>query len=108
TGNVQQGRLAGTRWPDQRHHLARPHLKISALDHFQKTVAGLAEALLDVLQFERRLTHNAAPRPDRAGLRARPDRATPAASAPAPWRRLRLPRWDRRSRAAWTGNRPSR
>ena len=35
SGQMQQGRLAGARWPDQRHQLARPQRQIDAVEHGQ-------------------------------------------------------------------------
>ena len=52
-GDVQQGRLAGARRPDQRHDLARPQREIDAVQHDQLG-SGLPEDAPHPAQFERR------------------------------------------------------
>src|SRR5262249_35021395 len=61
-------------------------------------------AVHSLLAIEDRVIHNAAPRPDRDALRARPDRASPAATMRAPSQRLRWSRRHRDQQAAWTEN----
>src|SRR5258707_4686087 len=121
--DVQERRLAGTGRRHQRNGLARPDGELGAFEDVERDVA-LAIVPVDLVQKEdrwffaavcdaglrppfgaNRLTHNAAPRPDRGAPRARPDRVllraiTRAPSPPPPWSR-----WRRDRRAVSTKNR---
>src|SRR6185369_2501951 len=97
--DMQQRRLTGARGRDQRHGLPGPHRELGTFEDFERRGA-LMVAPLDRMQENRRLlvlacrvTHTAAPRPDRAAPRATRDRASRAAKASAP-SRPRL--WSRR------------
>ena len=102
-GNVQERRLASARRRHQRHRLARPERKLGVLEHFEGRGA-LAVSARDTVQKQDRcvlsrgqrigrrrdrrmksrgrgVIHNAAPRPDRAGPRARTDTRLRAARA---------------------------
>src|SRR5262249_24066929 len=100
--DVQERRLAGAGGRYQRHGLARPNGELGAFEDLERDVA-LAIVPVDLVQEEDRrlfiaapdadlrprlgadrVTHSAAPRPDRGAPRARPDRASPRAIARAP------------------------
>src|SRR5262245_8410216 len=121
--DVQQGRLAGTGRSNQRHRLAGPDREFGALEDVQGYVAlaivpvaavekqdgrvvraGLDGRLGSGLAVSDRITHIEAPRLDRGARHAKPDRASPAATAKAPSAR---PPWfppHRGPPAASTGN----
>src|SRR5258706_8819524 len=110
--DVQERRLAGAGRRHQRNRLARPDGELGAFEDVERDVA-LAIVPVDLVQKEdrwffaavcdagprpplgaNRLTHSAAPRPDRGAPRARPDRVslraiTRAPSPPPPWSRWR-------------------
>src|SRR5262245_29728568 len=108
-GNMQQGRLAGSRRCHECNKLAWPNGKIRLPQDVQQVVA-LPVIAFDCLKEQdgvvsHRLTRSAALRPDRAGPRATRDRALPKATARVPSRQppwfLPGPRWP----VAATGNR---
>src|SRR3982074_2790197 len=102
-GDMQERRLAGARRRDQRHRLARPAREVAPLEYIERHVA-LTIMPVDAVEKEDRrvfragggrrrdtrirvdgrVIHSAAPRPDRGAPHARPDRASPTATAPAP------------------------
>src|SRR5437660_8590028 len=100
---MQERRLSRARGRDQRDRLAGPDrelrlskdfecdvaLSIASVDAVEKenrglSGAGLGPDLFPRLAVDRRVTHSAAPRPDRGALRAKPGRASPAATARGP------------------------
>src|SRR4051812_1457909 len=99
-GDMQQRRFAGAGRRDQRNRLAGPDRKLRTTQNVERG-RPLRVATLDRVQEDRglllagsraRVTHNAAPRPDRPARPATKDRAWPAAREPAPSRRRR---WSR-------------
>ena len=97
SSDVQERRLAGAGGRYQRNRLARPDGELGAFEDVQRDVA-LAIVPVDLMQEQdrrrlvamrnadlrprlgaNRVTHSAAPRPDRGVPRARPDRASPRA-----------------------------
>ena len=106
-GDVQQGRLAGAGRADQGDDLARRAATRSMpLQHVERApgLGRSAGGCRSAPAARHRLTHSAAPRPDRAGPPARPDRAWRGTTGAGPWRPRSARRRDRPWRAAATGS----
>src|SRR3984885_5134494 len=105
---MQERRLSGAGRRDQRDRLARRKLERGPVEDLDRRIAATIPTL-HIIERQcgdtRLIIHIAAPRPDRAWLRARTDRSSPPATERAQAPPLRAPRVPRPVRAVARENR---